>query len=67
MMSAKIQDFSGDVYVQFIKELGDPIMNGMTAKEFKDFKETNDQNEVKEFIKTCYYKTHSIVVKVSND
>ena len=41
-MSAKIQDFSGDFYVQFIKELGDPIMNGMSAKDFKEFKETND-------------------------
>jgi len=27
------------MYVQFARELGDPIMNGLSAAEFKDAKE----------------------------
>ena len=39
MMSAKVSDLSGSLFIQFPRELGDPIMAGMTAKEFLDFKE----------------------------
>lgn len=31
MLSARISDTSGSVFVSFPRELGDPIMNGMTA------------------------------------
>lgn len=39
MLTAKISDLSGSIYVQFPRELGEPIMNGMPAKEFQEFKE----------------------------
>ena len=55
IMSAKIQDLSGDIYISFIRDLGDPIMNGLSAKDFLSYKESNDPEEVKEFIKGCYY------------
>lgn len=39
MLTAKVTDVSGSVFVCFPKELADPIMNGMSASEFKHFKE----------------------------
>ena len=39
MLTAKIADVSGTIYVQFLREMGDHIMNGMSAKDFKDLKE----------------------------
>ena len=42
MLSAKISDFSSSIYISFCRELGDTIMGGMTAREFKDFKETHN-------------------------
>ena len=40
MMNVKIQDSScEDIYVTFARELGDIIMNGMNANDYKDFKE----------------------------
>lgn len=49
MLSARIQDVSGFTYVQFPRELGDPIMNGMSAKDFMDMKERGDPEEIKAF------------------
>jgi hypothetical protein len=31
MLTAKLSDVSGSLFIQFPRELGDPIMNGMTA------------------------------------
>ena len=39
MLSALISDVSGNVMVQFPRELGDSIMNGMSASEFKEMKD----------------------------
>jgi hypothetical protein len=39
MLTAKIADLSGQIYMQFPRELGDQIMGGMTAKDFQEFKE----------------------------
>jgi hypothetical protein len=52
MLNAKVSDLSGSVYIQFPRELGDPIMNGMTAKEFQEFKEQsgNDPEVIRNFL-----------------
>ena len=39
MLSALISDVSGNVMVQFPRELGDSIMNGKSASEFKAMKD----------------------------
>ncbi len=39
MLSAKIADLSGQIYMQFPRELGDAIMGGKSAKEFQEFRE----------------------------
>lgn len=41
MLTAKLTDVSHGLFISFARELGDVIMNGMTATEFKDFKEAN--------------------------
>jgi hypothetical protein len=41
MLSALISDVSGNVMVQFPRELGDSIMNGISAAEFLAKKENN--------------------------
>lgn len=51
MLSAVIADVSGNVIVQFPRELGDPIMDGLSASEFKKMKEEQSEDEVKEFVK----------------
>jgi len=30
-MTAKLQDISGEMFIQFARELAEPIMNGKTA------------------------------------
>jgi len=39
MLTAKVSDLSGQIYMQFPRELGDAIMGGKTAKDFQEFKE----------------------------
>ena len=39
MLSAVISDVSGNVMVQFPRELGDSVMNGMSATDFKAMKD----------------------------
>lgn len=52
MLSALINDVSGSVLVQFPRELGDPIMNGKSAAEFKQLKDEHkdDPNQIKDFL-----------------
>ena len=50
MISAIIHDTSGDVIVQFPRELGDPVMNGRSAKEYRELKTENYDDE-KKFVK----------------
>lgn len=45
MLTAKISDLSGSLYISFPRELGEPIMNGMTATEFQDFRERLREDE----------------------
>ena len=40
MLMAKIADLSGSIYIQFTRELGDAIMNGMSARQFLELKES---------------------------
>ena len=62
MLTAKIQDLSGSVFICFPKELGNPIMNGMAAEEFKNFKDNELNNygtpeEKEEALKEFFYQT----------
>ena len=51
MISAIIHDSSGDIIVQFPRELGDPVMNGKSAHEFRELKEElQDEKKVKALI-----------------
>ena len=57
MLSAVVQDGSGLALVQFARELGEPIMKGMKASDFKTMKEL-DPNMAKEHIKQCTFQRH---------
>jgi hypothetical protein len=69
MLSAVISDLSGSIIVQFPRELGDQIMNGISAAQFKNLKETsNDQKTWLKLIKNnCEFKHHSILIKIRQD
>jgi len=60
MLSALISDVSGNVLVQFPRELGDSIMGGKSATEFKQMKDEcegeSDQDRIKEFFHACTFK-----------
>ena len=45
MFTAKISDFSDSIYVNFPRNTGDAIM-GVTAEEFRDFKENSSEEEI---------------------
>lgn len=42
MVTAKISDLSGGIFILFPKETAEPIMNGYTAEDFKKFKEESN-------------------------
>jgi replication factor A1 len=61
MLSAKMNDLSGSTFMTFPKELGDVIMNGQSADEFRRFKEecTNNNKarmEENEEIRDFFYE-----------
>jgi hypothetical protein len=45
MITAKISDFTESIYVNFAREHGTALM-GMTAEEFKEFKENESEEKV---------------------
>ena len=47
MFTAIIADLTGDMFVQFTREFGDPIMNGMSAVDFKTFRDENEPEVVR--------------------
>lgn len=57
MLSAIICDVSGSVMVQFPRELGDPIMDGKSASEFKQLKEElkDEPHRLKDFFAGCQF------------
>ena len=56
MLNAKIADSSSNTYISFPRELGDAIMNGKSASEFKDMKENMTPENLKVFFQECYYQ-----------
>jgi Replication factor-A C terminal domain len=74
MLTVKVSDASGTLYISFPRELGDPIM-GMSAKDFQEFKDrARDSGEntyeqvIKNYLKdNVEFKTHHILVKGSAD
>jgi hypothetical protein len=62
MLTAKITDVSHSLFISFCRELGDIIMGGMTATEFKDFKEAHrDSPEaIKELVRDLTFKVSFI-------
>lgn len=62
MLSAVIHDATGDILVQFPREFGDPIMNGLSAPAFKDLKEST-QN-VKRLVQSCFFKVSKVILPV---
>lgn len=61
MLTAKVSDVSGSLFIQFPRELGDPIMNGMTADQFRHFKEDNTPEALKELVRQCQFNVRSFV------
>ena len=47
MLTAIVADISGSAIIQFPRELGDPIMNGFTATELKQFRDEKKIDVVK--------------------
>lgn len=68
MLTAKVSDLSGSLYVQFPRELGEPIMAGLNAKEFLELKERLDEGELRTFLnEKVYNQYHQMLIKASAD
>ena len=70
MLNVKFTDLSGSIFITFPKELGDPLMNGLSASNFKNFREEyggasnagmmDDQNEdIRDFFYQTQFKVRS--------
>ncbi len=66
MLMAKMSDVSGNVFISFPRELGDSLL-GMTAEDFKRFRENNDEDTVKDLFHTRHFKQHCVLVKARQD
>lgn len=65
MLTAKLSDVSGSLFIQFPRDLGDSIMNGMSAKQLMEFKETHrDIEEVKELTRSFQFTVSPIPLNV---
>jgi hypothetical protein len=58
MLSAKVADSSTSTFISFPREMGDAVLDGMSARDFKEMKESRgpDSEEMKEFFYGCQYK-----------
>lgn len=54
IMTAKITDLSEGLFVTFINDLAEPILQGKTASEMKEFKELNEEKKSPEEIKAFF-------------
>jgi hypothetical protein len=61
MFSAKMGDLSDGAYIQFAKEQGNAILNGLTAKELRDCREEQGTEESKEKLKEGLYHVSPVV------
>ena len=62
MIMTKISDFTESIWVNFAREHGTALM-GMTAEEFKDFKENNNEEVVQNHFDSLLFKSFNIMVK----
>lgn len=62
MITAKIADFTDSLYVNFAREHGTAIM-GMTAEQFKEFRDSSDEETINEYMDGLLYKPYNIMVK----
>lgn len=62
MITAKVSDFTDSIYVNFAREHGAALM-GMSAEEFKEFKETETEEKVQAYFDSLLFKTFNIMVK----
>jgi replication factor A1 len=47
--TAKVSDFTGSIFVSFVGEIGESILE-MNSSEFKSFKENHSLEEVKDYL-----------------
>jgi len=62
MITAKISDFTESIHVIFARDQGTALM-GMTAQEFKEFKDNNSEEVVQAYFDKLHFKTFNIMVK----
>ena len=62
MLQAKISDFTQSIYINFARENGDKVM-GMSAEEFKEFKENEDPERVSQLFNDISFQTFNIMIK----
>lgn len=62
MITAVISDFTESIYVNFAREHGDKLM-GMTAQQFKTFKENESEATVQKYFDDLLFKPYNIMVK----
>ena len=62
MITAMISDFTESIYVNFAREHGTSLM-GMSAEEFKTFKDTQSEATVQKYFDDLLFKSFNIMVK----
>ena len=65
MLSSRISDISGNLYISFPRELAEPILGGMKAEDFEQIKD--DPESLKKTICQCIFSSHQLLVKSITD
>lgn len=62
MFRAQISDFTESIQVTFPREQGDKII-GMSAVEFRKFKEENSEETVQKYFDDLLFKSFNVMIK----
>ena len=63
MLTAKISDLSDQMFISFLSQIGEPIMNGLSAQQLMEIKEEQKDNPeaIKELFQQCNYKVRIMI------
>lgn len=67
MFTAQISDFTDSIRVTFPREQGNTLMGGMSAFDFRKFKDEKSEDEVQKYLDDLLFKSFNVMVKAKFD
>ena len=67
IFTAQISDFTDSIRVTFPREQGNTLMGGMSAFDFRKFKDEKSEDEVQKYLDDLLFKSFNVMVKAKFD